>query len=98
MKSSKEEDNSTSKLTGEGKHEIYLFTLAAIGIGNIVGSNVCIFPAMMGSIARPALIIAIILTAIVTALLVNPYVEPWRHIPWASRSSICLRGYLSVVI
>jgi amino acid transporter len=57
------------------KREIGLFTLVAIGVGSIIGSGMFAMPAVMGSVAGPALILAVILTGIVTTFLAITYAE-----------------------
>jgi len=57
------------------KREIGLLTLTALGVGGIIGSGVFAMPAVMGSVAGPALILAVILTGAVTTLLAISYAE-----------------------
>ena len=57
------------------KRQIGLFTLTALGVGGIIGSGVFVMPAVMGSVAGPALIVAVILTGAVTTLLAISYAE-----------------------
>jgi amino acid transporter len=51
-------------------------------VGNIVGSEVFALPAAMGSAARPALIIAVILTGIVTTFLTIAMQSLERRFLW----------------
>lgn len=44
------------------KRDVGLFTLVALGVGSIIGSGMFTMPAVMGSVAGPALILAVILT------------------------------------
>ncbi len=60
---------------GELKRDLGLTTLVALGVGSIIGSGMFAMPAVMGSVAGPALIIAIVLTGIVTTLLAISYAE-----------------------
>jgi amino acid transporter len=46
-----------------------------LGVGGIIGSGVFVMPAVMGSVAGPALIIAVMLTGLVTTLLAISYAE-----------------------
>jgi amino acid transporter len=46
------------------KREIGLFTLVAIGVGSIIGSGMFAMPAVMGSVAGPALLLAVVLTQV----------------------------------
>jgi amino acid transporter len=57
------------------KRDIGLFTLVAIGVGSIIGSGMFAMPAVMGSVAGPALILAVILTGVVTTVLAIAYAE-----------------------
>jgi APA family basic amino acid/polyamine antiporter len=57
------------------KREIGLFTLVAIGVGSIIGSGMFAMPAVMGSVAGPALLLAVVLTGVVTTLLAISYAE-----------------------
>ena len=60
---------------GSLKRDLGLTTLVALGVGSIIGSGMFAMPAVMGSVAGPALIIAIVLTGIVTTLLAISYAE-----------------------
>jgi amino acid transporter len=57
------------------KRDVGLFTLVALGVGSIIGSGMFAMPAVMGSVAGPALILAVILTGGVTTLLAIAYAE-----------------------
>jgi APA family basic amino acid/polyamine antiporter len=76
------ESNSTSPSSFEEesdkkglKRELGLSMLVALGVGSMIGSGVFAMPAVMGSVAGPALIIAIFLTGLVTTLLAISYAE-----------------------
>jgi len=69
----REENTNASKAVL--KREIGLFTLVAIGVGSIIGSGMFAMPAVMGSVAGPALILAVILTGIITTFLAITYAE-----------------------
>ncbi len=65
-----------TKPTKKGlKRDVGLFTLVALGVGSIIGSGMFAMPAVMGSVAGPALILAVILTGGVTTLLAISYAE-----------------------
>jgi amino acid transporter len=57
------------------KRDLGLFTLVSLGVGSIIGSGMFAMPAVMGSVAGPALILAVILTGIVTTFLAIAYAE-----------------------
>jgi len=57
------------------KKEIGLFTLTCIGVGGIVGSGIFVLPAIMGQLAGPGLILAILLSGIITLFLGVAYAE-----------------------
>lgn len=57
------------------KRDLGLWTLVALGVGSIIGSGMFAMPAVMGSVAGPALILAVILTGIVTMFLAIAYAE-----------------------
>jgi len=57
------------------KRDIGFWTLVALGVGGIIGSGMFAMPAVMGSVAGPALILAVILTGLVTTLLAISYAE-----------------------
>jgi len=59
----------------ELKREIGLVTLVGIGAGSIIGSGVFALPAVMGAAAGPGLILAIVLTGIITTFLAIAYAE-----------------------
>ncbi len=59
----------------ELKKEIGLFTLLSIGVGGIIGSGIFILPASMAAIAGPGLILAIIISGIITTFLALSYAE-----------------------
>jgi amino acid transporter len=60
---------------GHLKKELGLFTLLSIGVGGIIGSGIFILPANMVAIAGPGLLLAIILSGIITTFLALPYAE-----------------------
>ena len=65
-----------TKPTKKGlRRDVGLFTLVALGVGSIIGSGMFAMPAVMGSVAGPALILAVILTGGVTTLLAIAYAE-----------------------
>jgi len=57
------------------KREIGLLALVALGVGSIIGSGMFAMPAVMGSLAGPAPILAVILTGIITTFLAITYAE-----------------------
>ena len=57
------------------KRDIGLWALVALGVGGVIGSGMFAMPAVMGSVAGPALIVAVVLTGIVTTLLAMSYAE-----------------------
>ncbi len=57
------------------KKELGLFTLISIGIGGILGSGIFGMPAVMGAVAGPSLILAIIISGIITFFLGIAYAE-----------------------
>jgi amino acid transporter len=62
--------------TGAGlKRTVGFWTLVAIGVGSIIGSGMFAMPAVMSSVAGPALILAVILTGLVTTVLAISYAE-----------------------
>jgi basic amino acid/polyamine antiporter, APA family len=69
------DNNKNEKNQGKLKKEIGLFTLVAIGVGSIIGSGMFAMPAVMGSVAGPALVLAIIFVGIVTIFLAITYAE-----------------------
>ncbi len=60
---------------GELKKELGFFTLLSIGVGGILGSGIFGMPALMASVAGPALILAIIISGIITFFLGIAYAE-----------------------
>ena len=70
-----EETKQATKATPSLKRNMGLFTLVALGVGSIIGSGMFAMPAVMGSVAGPALILAVILTGAVTSILAICYVE-----------------------
>ncbi|MFA6119666.1 MAG: amino acid permease [Parachlamydiales bacterium] len=62
-------------VSGKLKKELGLFTMTALGVGSILGSGIFGMPAVMGAVAGPSLILAIIITAIITFFLGMPYAE-----------------------
>jgi amino acid transporter len=63
------------------KKELGLFTMIALGVGSILGSGIFGMPAVMGAVAGPSLIIAILITAIITFFLGMPYAELGSSFP-----------------
>ncbi|HXW36372.1 MAG TPA: APC family permease [Nitrososphaerales archaeon] len=57
------------------KKEIGLWGLVALGVGGIIGSGVFGLPATMGSVAGPALVLAVVLVGAITTLLALIYAE-----------------------
>jgi amino acid transporter len=57
------------------KRTVGFWTLVAIGVGSIIGSGMFAMPAVMSSVAGPALILAVILTGLVTTVLAISYAE-----------------------
>ena len=57
------------------KKELGLFTLLSIGVGGILGSGIFGMPAAMGAVAGPSLILAIIISGIITFFLGIAYAE-----------------------
>ncbi|NGX63572.1 MAG: Aspartate-proton symporter [Candidatus Anoxychlamydiales bacterium] len=57
------------------KKEIGFFTLLSLGVGGILGSGIFGMPAVMAQVAGPALILAIIITGIITFFLGIAYAE-----------------------
>jgi amino acid transporter len=57
------------------KQEIGLITLVCISIGSMVGSGIFALPAIMGAVAGPSLILAILIAGLITCILAMPYVE-----------------------
>ena len=57
------------------KKELGLFTLLSIGVGGILGSGIFGMPAIMGAAAGPSLILAIIISGIITFFLGIAYAE-----------------------
>lgn len=57
------------------KKEIGLFTLTCIGVGGIVGSGIFVLPAIMGQLAGPGLILAILISGVITLFLGMAYAE-----------------------
>jgi amino acid transporter len=51
------------------KRDLGLFTFDAIGVGSIIGSGMFAMPAVMGSVTGSALLLAVVLTGIVTTAL-----------------------------
>lgn len=70
-----QETKQATKATPSLKRNIGLFTLVALGVGSIIGSGMFAMPAVMGSVAGPALILAVVLTGAVTAILAISYAE-----------------------
>ncbi|MBN2479053.1 MAG: amino acid permease [Parachlamydiales bacterium] len=57
------------------KKELGLITMLGLGIGSILGSGIFGLPAVMGAVAGPSLITAIVIAAIITFFLGMPYAE-----------------------
>ncbi|KKM04029.1 hypothetical protein LCGC14_1768330 [marine sediment metagenome] len=57
------------------KKDIGLFTLVSIGVGSMIGSGIFALPAAMAAVAGPGLILAIILSGIITTFLAIAYAE-----------------------
>ncbi len=57
------------------KKDIGLFTLVSIGVGSVIGSGIFALPAIMAAVAGPGLILAIILSGIITTFLAIAYAE-----------------------
>jgi amino acid transporter len=57
------------------KKELGLFTLISIGVGGILGSGIFGLPAAMGAVAGPALVLAIIISGIITFFFGIAYAE-----------------------
>ncbi|QVL57370.1 MAG: amino acid permease [Simkaniaceae bacterium] len=57
------------------KKGIGLWTLLSIGVGGIIGSGIFILPANMAAIAGPGLLLAILLSGIITTFLALAYAE-----------------------
>jgi len=57
------------------KRELGLFSLVALGVGGIIGSGVFGLPAIMGSVAGPSFILAVMLVGLVATLLAIIYAE-----------------------
>ncbi|NGX57041.1 MAG: putative transporter, partial [Candidatus Anoxychlamydiales bacterium] len=57
------------------KKELGLFTMVALGVGSILGSGIFGMPAAMGAVAGPSLILAILITAVISFFLGMPYAE-----------------------
>jgi len=75
VKKEKARQNHLEKTSTHLRREIGLFTLVALGVGGIIGSGMFAMPAVMGSVAGPALILAVIFTGVVTTLLAISYAE-----------------------
>jgi len=60
---------------GKLKKELGLITLVSIGVGGIIGSGIFILPANMSAIAGPGLLLAILLSGIITTFLALSYAE-----------------------
>ena len=57
------------------KKEIGLITLLSIGVGSVVGSGVFILPAVMGTLAGPAMVISTFLAGLIAAFMALSYAE-----------------------
>ena len=73
--------NSNANNTGL-RREIGLLALVSLGVGSIIGSGMFAMPAVMASVAGPALIFAgVILCGIITTVLAICYAEPGSTFP-----------------
>jgi APA family basic amino acid/polyamine antiporter len=59
----------------ELKKEIGLWGLVSLGVGGIIGSGIFSMPAVMGSVAGPSFIIAVVLVGLISLLLALIYAE-----------------------
>ncbi len=75
MNTAETSTEATSESAGGLKRDLNLTTLVALGVGSIIGSGMFAMPAVMGSVAGPALVIAIVLTGLVVTLLALAYAE-----------------------
>ncbi len=57
------------------KKELGLLALVAISVGGVIGSGVFVIPAIMGSVAGPAFVLAVILVGIIVMILGLAYAE-----------------------
>ncbi len=57
------------------KREVGLWGLVSLGVGGIIGAGVFGLPALMGSAAGPALILAVLLVGVIVTLLALVYAE-----------------------
>ncbi len=57
------------------KRELGLFSLVALGVGGVIGSGVFGLPAIMGSVAGPSFILAVMLVGLVATILAIIYAE-----------------------
>ncbi|WP_194847058.1 APC family permease [Candidatus Neptunochlamydia vexilliferae] len=57
------------------KKEIGLLTLVSIGVGGIIGSGIFILPANMAALAGPGLLLAILISGVITTFLALAYAE-----------------------
>ena len=55
--------------------EIGIFSLTSIGLGAIIGSGIFAIPAAMGAVAGPGLLLAILLSGIITIFMALAYAE-----------------------
>lgn len=65
------------------KREIGLFTLISIGVGGIIGSGIFALPAAMAAVAGPSLVMAILISGIITLFLGIAYAELGAAFPLA---------------
>ncbi len=78
MAQTKIEDKPVSEQTKEKsglKRQLGLTSLVALGVGGIIGSGVFGLPAIMGSVAGPSFILAVMLVGLVATLLAIIYAE-----------------------
>jgi len=57
------------------KKEIGIVTLVCISVGSMLGSGIFALPAVMGAVSGPSLILAILISSIITCFLAMSYVE-----------------------
>src|SRR5579862_7785003 len=67
--------DSDSKTKPNLKRELGLFSLVSFGVGGIIGSGVFGLPAIMGSVAGPSFILAVMLVGLVATILAIIYAE-----------------------
>jgi amino acid transporter len=60
---------------GSLKRELGLWALVALGVGAIIGSGIFVLPAIMGGVAGPSFIVAVVLVGIIVLILGLAYAE-----------------------